>query len=124
MTAAAPIRIQVKLAPECGGTYQYTAGPVLLDKQLSPQPATGHAYSAVARGSGKPSAYGVQTVCAWLERGQGDDLGERPVDPGQRLTRLHHRRGPLRRRPPAAAQAGAPPIAAPRGARADPGCAL
>lgn len=66
-----PIRIQIKLAPECGGTYQYTAGPVLLDEQLSPQPATGHAYSAVARGSGKPGAYGVQTVCAWLNDGQG-----------------------------------------------------
>ena len=65
-----PIRIQVKLAPECGATYQYTPGPVLLDAQLSPQPATGHAYSASAHGSGKPGAYGVQTVCAWLNDGQ------------------------------------------------------
>jgi hypothetical protein len=61
-----PIRIQVKLAQACGGTYAYTPGVVLLDKQLSPQPATGHAYSAVASGSGKPNAYGVQTVCVFL----------------------------------------------------------
>jgi hypothetical protein len=62
-----PLRIRVKLSSECGGTYQYTAGVVLLDKRLSPQPATGHAYSAVASGSGRPDSYGTQTVCAWLE---------------------------------------------------------
>jgi hypothetical protein len=62
-----PIRAQVKLASECGGTYQYTQGPVLLDKPLSPQPNTGHPYSGAAHGSGRPSAYGVQTVCVWIE---------------------------------------------------------
>jgi hypothetical protein len=62
----------VKLASECGGTYQYTSGAVLLDKPLSPQPSTGRAYSAVARGAGKPLAYGVQTVCAWLDE-EGDN---------------------------------------------------
>ena len=66
------LRVQVKLANECGGTYQYTAGAVLLDKPLSPQPATGHAYSATVRGSGKPTAYGTQVVCTWL-----DDAGGR-----------------------------------------------
>jgi hypothetical protein len=68
-TRSGPLRIHVKLAAECGGTYQYTSGVVLLDKQLSPQPSTGYAYSALARGSGKPSAYGVRTVCAWLDDG-------------------------------------------------------
>ena len=66
-----PLRVRVKLAHECGGTYQYTTGPVLLDKQLSPQPATGRPYSATARGAGKPDAYGTQTVCAWLDDSQG-----------------------------------------------------
>jgi hypothetical protein len=61
-----PLRIRVKLAGECGGTYDYTQGAVLLDQQLNPQPATGHTYSAVAQGSGRPAAYGVQTVCVWL----------------------------------------------------------
>ncbi len=71
-TRTEPLRIRVKLAPECGGTFQYTTGDVLLDKQLSPQPASGRAYSAVARGSGKPSAYGQQAVCAWLDE-EGDN---------------------------------------------------
>jgi hypothetical protein len=62
-----PLRMRVKLATECGGTYQYTAGTVLLDKRLSPQPSTGHAYSGSVTGSAKPTAYGMQTVCVWLE---------------------------------------------------------
>jgi hypothetical protein len=66
------MRVQVKLAAECGGTYQYTKGTVLLDKALSPQPATQQAYSGVASGSGQPSAYGEETVCTWLED-QGDN---------------------------------------------------
>jgi hypothetical protein len=66
-----PLRMRVKLAAECGGTYQYTAGIVLLDKRLSPQPSTGHAYSGSVGGSGRPTAYGAQTVCVWLES-EGD----------------------------------------------------
>jgi hypothetical protein len=65
-----PLRIRVKLGGECGGAYEYTQGAVLLDQQLNPQPATGQAYSAVARGSGRPAAYGVQTVCVWLDDGE------------------------------------------------------
>ena len=71
-TRTAPLRVRVKLAGECGGTFQYTTGVVLLDKRLNPQPNTGRAYSAVARGSGKPMAYGTQVVCTWLEE-EGDD---------------------------------------------------
>jgi hypothetical protein len=70
--AAAPLRLRVKLASECGGTFATTPGNVLLDKQLSPTPATGHAYAATLHGSGRPGAYGVQTVCAFLEE-QGDN---------------------------------------------------
>ncbi len=67
-----PLRIRVKLASECGGTYQYTTGPVLLDKRLEPQPTTGHGYSATAHGRGRPVAYGELTVCTWLEE-EGDN---------------------------------------------------
>lgn len=70
-TRTAPLRVRVKLASECGGTFRYTAGPVLLDKRLSPQPVTGHTYSAVARGSGRPTSYGSQMVCTFLEE-EGD----------------------------------------------------
>jgi hypothetical protein len=66
-TRSGPLRIHVKLAAECGGTYTDTPGVVLLDKRLSPQPSTGRPYSAVARGSGRPRAYGVQTLCTWLD---------------------------------------------------------
>lgn len=62
-----PMRIRVKLAGECGGTYQETSGPVLLDKRLSPQPTFGHAYTATASGRGVPKVYGALTACTWLE---------------------------------------------------------
>jgi hypothetical protein len=71
-TRSGPLRVRVKLARECGGTYQYTAGPVLLDKRLSPQPTTARAYSATARGRGSPTTYGELTVCTWLEE-EGDN---------------------------------------------------
>jgi hypothetical protein len=71
-TATAPLRIRAKLADECGGTFDTTPGPALLDAELNPQPATGHAYQATARGAGTPTAYGVGTVCAFLEE-EGDN---------------------------------------------------
>ena len=70
--ATGPLRIRVKLAQECGGTYSSTPGVTLLDRQLRPQPATGRAYDANASGSGRPTRYGDQTVCAFLEEA-GDD---------------------------------------------------
>jgi hypothetical protein len=66
-TRTAAMRLEVKLAPECGGTYRYTPGVILLNQQLKPQPDIGRAYSATAHGSGKPSALGLQTVCVWLQ---------------------------------------------------------
>lgn len=62
-----PLRVRVRLARECSGTFRYTNGVVLLDKRLSPQPSTGKAYSAVVRGSGRPTAYGSYVVCTFLE---------------------------------------------------------
>ena len=70
--ATGPLRIRVKLAGECGGTFSTTPGVTLLDQQLSPQPATGRAYDANASGSGRPAHYGEQTVCAFLEE-SGDN---------------------------------------------------
>ena len=70
--ATGPLRVRVKLAQECGGTFATTPGITLLDQQLRPQPATGRAYDARASGSGKPSRYGAQTVCAFLEE-SGDN---------------------------------------------------
>jgi len=66
-TSEGPMRIEVKLAGECGGNFQTTPGTTLLNKQLKPQPATGRAYSATAGGWGQPKAYGSQTLCVFLE---------------------------------------------------------
>jgi hypothetical protein len=62
-----PVRIEVKLATECGATFETTPGNTLLDGALNPQPATGRAYTATAHGAGSPSRYGSQTICAFLE---------------------------------------------------------
>jgi hypothetical protein len=71
-TATAPLRVRVKLAGECGGEFSGTRGPVLLDKPIEPQPAYGQPYTGSATGSGTPIAYGMQSVCVFLEE-QGDD---------------------------------------------------
>jgi hypothetical protein len=70
--ATAPLRIAVKLAGECGGTFATTPGVTLLDQQLNPQPATGKPYAVTAHGSGAPTNYGERTVCAFLEE-SGDN---------------------------------------------------
>lgn len=70
--ATAPLRIRVKLATECGGTFATTPGVTLLDQQLNPQPATGKSYAVTAHGSGRPTGYGERTVCAFLEE-SGDN---------------------------------------------------
>jgi hypothetical protein len=62
-----PLRMEVKLAPECGGTFQTTAGTTLVNKALTPQPATGRSYAGAVKGAGRPTAYGTQTVCVFLE---------------------------------------------------------
>jgi hypothetical protein len=62
-----PLRIEVKLAGECGGDFATTPGTTLLNARLTPQPTTGKAYIATATGSGRPAATGTQTVCAFLE---------------------------------------------------------
>ena len=61
------MRLEVKLAPECGGDFQHTPGPTLMNLALTPQPATGRAYAATMSSRGTPLAYGVQTVCAFVK---------------------------------------------------------
>jgi hypothetical protein len=70
--ATSPLRVRVKLAGECGGSFSTTPGATLLDQRLRPQPATGRPYHASASGSGRPTRYGDQTVCAFLEE-SGDN---------------------------------------------------
>jgi hypothetical protein len=69
--AAQPVRIGVKLAPECGSTYETTTGPAVLNQHLKPQPFVGRAYSAVITGAGRPTAYGTETLCMFVEDATG-----------------------------------------------------
>jgi hypothetical protein len=63
-----PVAARVKLtSSECGGVFKYTTGTTLLNKALSPQPSTGQAFQGSATGSGRPTSYGEQTVCVYLE---------------------------------------------------------
>jgi hypothetical protein len=66
-TGEGPLRVEVKLAPECGGDFQHTAGVTLINLELNPPPTTGKPYSGTVTDSGRPPAYGVLTVCAYLE---------------------------------------------------------
>ena len=81
-SATAPLRIRAKLAGECGGTFDTTPGPVLIDSELNPQPATGQPYHATARSAGRPLAYGQRTVCAFLEEeGDNRQFANDTIDP-------------------------------------------
>jgi hypothetical protein len=66
-TADGPLRVKVKLAPECGGSFETTTGLTLVNARLQPQPTVGKAYSGSASGSGRPVAYGTGIVCTYLE---------------------------------------------------------
>jgi hypothetical protein len=66
-TRTARLRVEARLATECGGSFQTTPGVRLLNQILRPQPRTGAAYTAAARGTGRPTSYGVKTVCVYLE---------------------------------------------------------
>jgi hypothetical protein len=65
--AQGSLLVQVKLAAECGGSFQTTPGITLVNAPLTPTPTTGQAYSGSAGGSGRPTAFGTQTVCVFLE---------------------------------------------------------
>ena len=62
--ATAPLRVRVRAATECGGSFDSTPGVVLLDQPLGP--------SGRVAGSGMTHTFGTFTACAYLEQ-QGDD---------------------------------------------------
>jgi hypothetical protein len=61
---SAPMRVRVRAATECGGTFDSTPGTVLLDAPLGP--------SGQAAGRASTSSFGSFTACAFLEQ-QGDN---------------------------------------------------
>lgn len=64
--AAQPLRLRVRFAPECGGSFAGTEGPTAIDRVL-PGPAPGAAYAQSVSVRAKLGAPGPETVCAFLE---------------------------------------------------------
>jgi hypothetical protein len=67
--AAAPLKLGVKLAPECGGSFVGTAGPAALE-QILPNPTPGAAYSRKVTGQVSAAATGTNVICAFLQDSQ------------------------------------------------------
>ena len=63
----APLRLRVRLAPECGASFGGTTGPTAIDRVLRPAPATGKAYKATLSGKAKVRYFKTYAVCAFLE---------------------------------------------------------
>ena len=68
LDVATPPGLRVALEPECGGSFAGSAGPVAIDQQIPA--AGGGAYRYAGSGSAKLTAFGPQTVCAFLEDGE------------------------------------------------------
>ncbi len=67
--AAPPLRLRVRFAPECGGSFAGTEGPTAIDRAL-PAPGAGSPYSKTVATKTKIGALGPETVCAFLEDSQ------------------------------------------------------
>lgn len=67
--AAQPLRLRVRFAPECGGSFAGTEGPTVLDRLL-PAPTPGAAYEASVATKANVGITGPETVCAFLEDAQ------------------------------------------------------
>ncbi|HWI72106.1 MAG TPA: hypothetical protein VNT55_09135 [Baekduia sp.] len=64
---AGTLRVGVRLAPICGGSFATTADTATaIDAPLSPQPTTGAAFSATIRGSTTVAKTGDVSVCTYL----------------------------------------------------------
>jgi hypothetical protein len=66
--AVEPLRLRVRLASECGGSYAGTEGTSAIDRKL-PAPTAGRPYGAATAKSIGLTGFGTWTVCAFLEDG-------------------------------------------------------
>ena len=64
--AAQPLRLRVRFAPECGGSFAGTEGPTAIDRSLL-APTPGASYTQSVTVKAKIGAVGPETVCAFLE---------------------------------------------------------
>ena len=63
--AAKPLRMRVRLAPECGATFGTSPGPTVIDHRLPP-PQAGAPYRAAVKGRARIGRPGRRAVCAFL----------------------------------------------------------
>jgi hypothetical protein len=64
--AVRPLRVRVKLAPECGGSFAGTAGPTAYEATLAGPPA-GAALKQTLNAKVTAASPGTEVVCAFLE---------------------------------------------------------
>ena len=64
---SAPLRVRVRLAGACAGTFDDTPGITVLDAELAPVPVPGRAYQQRFSRSLAVTRYGTLTACAFLE---------------------------------------------------------
>jgi hypothetical protein len=106
--ATQPVRLRIRLAPECGGSFAGTDGPTILDRVL-PAPVPGSAYRATLSTRASIGALGPETVCAYVEdadeRQFATDIeaGLTVVTPGcfalkEEIASVRRRRAALRKR--------------------------
>ena len=67
--ASQPLRLRVRFAPECGGSFAGTEGPVAIDRTL-PAPNAGAAYDETVSVKASLSSLGPEAVCGFLEDSQ------------------------------------------------------
>lgn len=63
---AGSLRLRVRVAARCGGDFEGTAGRVVIDRALRPQPVPGAAYSSVVSARPRFRRYARLLVCAFV----------------------------------------------------------
>jgi hypothetical protein len=63
--ALQPLRLQVRLAPECGPTFAGTDGPTVIDRKLAPPPVPDNRYDESFKDHARVGL-GTYDVCAFL----------------------------------------------------------
>jgi hypothetical protein len=102
--AAKPLRLQVRLAPECGATFAGTGGAKVMNRKLKPPPVPDVRYHEDFTGHGR-AKLGSYSLCAFLvQAGDARQFAtsiDTPVDVTKRCTKatrkLDRLRGKLRR---------------------------
>ncbi len=72
--AAQPLRLHVLLEPECGGSFEGSTGPKVIDRPL-PAPTAGKAYTFTARARSALRHFSPQTLCVFVTDAEQRQFG-------------------------------------------------